>query len=74
MHPAREEFNKHNLIFDWPIIMIHPGGLLLVVVPPPVCSPHLSFMGEVAKEYITKLGCQKYFLHGHIVRALEWIL
>jgi hypothetical protein len=36
--PAREECNKHDdvtacsLFFDWPIIMIRPGGLLLVVL------------------------------------------
>jgi hypothetical protein len=37
--------------------MIVPGGLLLIV-------PHLfavGFMGGVAKKYITKLGCEKYF-------------
>jgi hypothetical protein len=43
-----------------------PGGLLLVV-------PHLfavlgfSFICGVAKEYITKLGCEKYFHHGHML-------
>jgi hypothetical protein len=31
--------------------------------PPPICCPGFSFMGGVAKEYITKLklGCEKYF-------------
>ncbi len=46
-------------VCDWLIIMIRPGGLLLVV-PPPICSDSFSFMGRVAKEYITKLGCEKY--------------
>jgi hypothetical protein len=41
--------------------MIGPGGLLLVV-PPPICCPSFSFIAGVAKEYITKLGCEKYFL------------
>jgi hypothetical protein len=39
-------------VFDWPIIMIRPGGLLLVVptppspaTPKPIWSPNFSFMG-----------------------------
>jgi hypothetical protein len=28
---------------------------------PLVCCPTFSFMGELAKEYKTKLGCEKYF-------------
>jgi hypothetical protein len=56
----------HNNVSDCPIIMIGPGGLLLVV-------PHLfavrvllsefqlvSWVG-VARKKITKLGCEKYF-------------
>jgi hypothetical protein len=43
---AREECNKYDLmlirIFDWLIIMIGPGGLLLVV-------PGFSLTGGVAK-------------------------
>jgi len=45
----------------WLIIMIGPGGLLLVV-PPPICCPSFSFIDGVAKEYITTLECEKYFL------------
>jgi hypothetical protein len=30
--------------------------------PPLICCPSFGFIGEVAKEYITKLGCEKYFL------------
>jgi hypothetical protein len=37
--------------------MIGPGGLLLAYF----CCPTFSFIGGVAKEYITKLGCEKYF-------------
>jgi hypothetical protein len=37
-------------VFDWPIIMIGPGGLLLVVPPPiPICCPSFSFIGGFAK-------------------------
>jgi hypothetical protein len=46
-------------VSDCPIIMIAPGGLLLVVTTP-ICCP--TFMGGVAKEYVTKLGCEKCFL------------
>jgi len=44
--------------------MIGPGGLLLVVPPPPspISYPPFNFIGGVAKEYITKLGCEKSFL------------
>jgi len=47
--PAREECNKYDLsecllpVFDWSIIMIGPGGLLLVV-PTYLQSPAFSFM------------------------------
>jgi hypothetical protein len=47
-------------VSDCPIILIGPGGLLLVV-------PHLFAVSvfqsyyEVLKEEITKLGCEKYF-------------
>jgi hypothetical protein len=40
--------------------MVRPGGLLLVV-PHLFAVPISVFMGEVAKEYTTKLGCEKYF-------------
>jgi hypothetical protein len=43
---------------------IGPGGLLLVV-PPPICCPSVSFMGGVAKEYVTKLGCENIFSGSH---------
>jgi hypothetical protein len=36
--------------FDWRIIMIGPGGLLLVVSFLPICPPSLSFMGAVARK------------------------
>ncbi len=33
--------------------MIGPSGGLQLVVPPPICFPSFSFIGEVAKEYVT---------------------
>jgi hypothetical protein len=44
--------------------MIGPGGLLLVV-PQPICCPSFSFMGGVAKEYITKLDVKNIFSGSH---------
>ncbi len=34
--------------------------------PAPICCPSFSFMGGVAKEYITKLGWEKKFLRSYI--------
>jgi hypothetical protein len=48
------------LVFDWPIMMIDPGGLLLVVWTY-FQSLRKSLMGGVPKKWITKLGCEKYF-------------
>jgi hypothetical protein len=47
--------------------MIGPGGLLLVVPHSFAVLVSFSFMGGVAKEYITKLGCEKYFSQRHIL-------
>jgi hypothetical protein len=48
-------------VSDWPIIIIRPGGLLLVV-PCLFAVPVSVLWVGVAKEYITKLGCENYFL------------
>jgi hypothetical protein len=42
-------------ISDWPIIMIRPGGLLLVV-------PHLFAVPVSVLSVGLQLGCEKYFL------------
>jgi hypothetical protein len=47
-------------------MMIRPGGLLLVV-PHLFAFPVSVFMGGIAKEFITKLGCEKYFHKIHIL-------
>jgi hypothetical protein len=46
-------------VFDWLIIIIGPGSLLLVLSP--ICNFSFCFMGGVAKKQITKLGCKKSF-------------
>jgi hypothetical protein len=38
------------IIFDWPIIMIGSGGLLLVVPCAYLLSPAFNFMGGVTKK------------------------
>jgi hypothetical protein len=50
--------------------MIGPGGLPLVV-PHLLCCPSFSFIGGVVKEYITKLGCEKYFCRVTYCAPLE---
>jgi len=32
-----------------------------IISGPPICCPNFSFVGGVAKQYSTKLGCEKYF-------------
>jgi hypothetical protein len=54
LEEGKKECNKCDLthalsVCCWPIIMIRPGGLLLVV-PPHICCPSFSFMGGVAKQ------------------------
>ncbi len=45
-------------VFDWPIIMIDPDGLLLVV-PHLFAIPSVSLLGMgLQKKYMTKLGCE----------------
>jgi hypothetical protein len=53
--------------------MIRAAGLLLVI-PLPVFCPSFSFMGGVAKEYKTKLGCEKYFGRVTYLAPLEMLL
>jgi len=46
----------------------------VVSSPPPICCPSFSFLREVAKEYITKLGCEKYFRRVTYSAPLEMLL
>jgi hypothetical protein len=41
-------------VSDWSIMMIGPGGFA-ISSSPPICCPHFSFMGGVAKEYIKNI-------------------
>jgi hypothetical protein len=42
--------------------------------PPPICSPSFSFMAQVAKMWITKLGCEKHFCSNIVsIASLEML-
>ncbi len=68
---CRKELNKYDLtatqsfwlahhsVSGWPIIMIRPGDLLLVVPHRFAVRVSVLWMG-VAKKYITKLECEKF--------------
>jgi hypothetical protein len=49
-------------------------GIISPPPPPPICCPSFSFMGGDAKEYITKLGCEKYFRRITYWTPLEMLL
>jgi len=65
-----KECNKFDLtalsVSDWPIIIIGPGGLLLVV-PHLFAVPVLVLWVGLPKKYTTKLGCEKYVVQGHVL-------
>jgi hypothetical protein len=42
--------------------------------PPPICCPHFGFTGGVAKQYITKLGCEIYFRRVTYWALLEMLM
>ncbi len=48
-------------VSDWPIIMIRPGGLLLVVPHIFAAPVSVSWVGLQNSIYLTRLGCEKYF-------------
>ncbi len=53
-------------VSDWPIIMIDPGGLLLVV-PTYLLSQFQAYWWHCKTKYITELGCDFVFSQGHIL-------
>jgi hypothetical protein len=48
--------------------MIAPSGLLRTSCLPRICSSGFSFMGGVATNVITKLGCENYFVQSRILK------
>ncbi len=57
---------------DWPIIMISPGDLLLVVSHQ-FAVPVLVLWDGVGKKFITKLECEEYFCMCTVGDALSMI-
>ncbi len=61
---CRKECNKYDLTPAQCFWLAHHNDWsrwFAFSSPSPICCPSFSFMGGVAKEYITKLGCEKYF-------------
>jgi hypothetical protein len=61
---CRKECNKCDLTAAQYFSLAHHNDWsrwFAISSPPPICCPSFSFIGGVAKEYITILGCEKYF-------------
>jgi hypothetical protein len=64
LYTCRKEWNKYDLIDVKYFLLAHHNDWskwFAINSPPPICYFSFNFMGGVAKEYITKLGCGKYF-------------
>ncbi len=60
---CRKECNKYDLTAAQCFSLAHHNNRsrwFAISNPPRICCPTFSFMSGVAKEYITKLGCEKY--------------
>jgi len=65
---CRKEYNKYDLTATQCFWLAHHNDWLrwfAISTPPPIWCPSFGFMGGVAKEYITKLGCEKHFRRSH---------
>ncbi len=70
LHTCRKERNNYELIAAECFWLVHHNDSSrwsAISCPPPICCLSFSFLGGVAKEYIPKLGCEKYFSQGHIL-------
>jgi hypothetical protein len=64
LYTRRKECSKHHLTAAQCFSLAHRNDWsrwFAISRPAPICCPTFSFMGGVAKEYLTKLGCEKYF-------------
>jgi hypothetical protein len=63
VYTCRKEFNKYDLDAALCSLPYHNdwSRWFAISSPHPLAVPSFSFMAGVAKEYITKLGCEKYF-------------
>ncbi len=64
MSACRKECNKYDLAAAQCFRFAHHNNWsrwFAISSLPPIRCPSFSFIAGVAKEYITKLGCEKYF-------------
>jgi hypothetical protein len=75
-HTCTEQFNKYDLDFALFSLPYHNdwSRWFAISSPPPTYCASFSFMGGVAKEYITELGCEKYFRRVTYQALLEMLL
>jgi hypothetical protein len=62
--PLKKECNKYDLTAAQCFSLAHHNDWstwFAISSSPPICCPSFSFIAGVAQEYITKLGCEKYF-------------
>ncbi len=75
---CREECNKYDLTAAQCFWLAHHNNnwsrWFVSSSSQPICCPSFSFIGGVAKEYITKLGCEKYFRRVTYWASLEMLL
>jgi len=74
---CRKECNKYDLIATECFWLAHHNDSprwFAISSPPPIFCPSFSFMVGVAKEYTTKLGCERFFLRVTYWAPLEMLL
>ncbi len=67
---CRKECNKYDLTAAQCFRLAHHNDWcrwFAISSPPPIWCSSFSFMGGVAKEYVTQLGCENIFSQGHIL-------
>ncbi len=73
---ALRKCNKYDLTATQCFWLAHHNDWsrwFVISSPSPICCPSFSFIGGVAKEYGTKLGCEKYFLRVTYSAPLEML-
>ncbi len=72
-----KECNKYDLICCSVLLIAHHNDWskwFAINRPPLICCPSFTFRGGVAKEYRTKLECEKYFRRVTYWASLEMLL
>jgi hypothetical protein len=76
LYTCRKECNKYDLTAAQCFWLTHHNDWsrwFAISRPPPICCLTFSVMGGVATEYLTKLGCEKYFHRVTYWAALEML-